>query len=82
MHGDLFIHNRNESCIKTKVLAKDCVKNIKLENLGTELVVICQAKFDARFVESLCQEKYATIKKTSLQLMRLWICIVTVVIVW
>lgn len=46
------------------------------------LVVTYLDRSDARYAESLCQERPAMTEKTSLQRRRQWICIVTAVTVW
>ena len=58
------------------------VKNIRLENQEMELAVICQAKYDARFVEFLSQNKDVMTEKIILQLMILWTCTATVATAW
>ena len=53
MHGNLFVFVRNQTCTKTEVFARALVKNTRLENQEMELVVICQVKYDVKFVEFL-----------------------------
>ena len=71
MHGNLFFYNRNQSCIKTKVLAREHVRNTKLENQGMELVDIHQVKYVVRYAEYSCQERRVMTEKADLQPMKL-----------
>jgi len=45
------------------------VRNTRLENQEMELAVICQVKYDVRFVEFSSQDKDATTEKKILQQM-------------
>ena len=53
----------NWSCKWAEVFVKVPVKNIKLGNQEMEPVDICQAKYDARFVRSLLQDRDVMTRK-------------------
>jgi hypothetical protein len=53
INGNLFSCIQNYVCTKIEVSVRVFVNNIRLENQGTEQAVICQIKYDVRFVEFL-----------------------------
>jgi len=58
------------------------VKSSRLENQEMDLVVTCQDRYDAIFVEFLSQETDVMTGKKILQPTTPWICTVIVVIAW
>ncbi len=71
MHGNLFFFVRNQTCTKTGAFVKAFVKSTRLESQEMELVAICQAKYDVRYVGFLSQGKDVMTERKTLQLMRL-----------
>ena len=82
MHENLFCHAKSNLWIKTRASARVFARNTRLENQETVQVATCQAKSDARFAESLCQERHAMTKKIGLSLTILLTCIAVVVTAW
>jgi hypothetical protein len=80
--ANLFPLVRNWTCMKTEAIAREHVRNIRLENQKMGLADIYQDKFVARSAEFLFQDKDVTTEKELPHPMTLRPCTVNVVIAW